>query len=491
MTRRDVLVPAGILLAWTLGIALASHQLAHVQRQAGMDMLLQEGRALFEQVTLALAWNAGHGGVYVSLPPAASQHMPADGHVALPDGRALVLVDPPTMARQLSALAQARNAGHNVVIYGTEETGPGHGANSRHSPDAWDREALARLTAGAGEHWGMVAQDNGTLCFRYMAPLVADASCSPCHPHHCAPNERCGVVRISLPAALSSGAAGKAIDSMLRWFLIIWLAGGVGLVAGSWLLLRGRRAALEAVRAKSDFLAAMNHELRTPLNGILGLTDLALAEAESDTQREYLQTTRQSTQRLLRLFTFMLEYARLDVRERKTGLGEPFSLDDCLGMLRHEFLPLARAKGLTLTMEVAPGVPPVLAGDMNMLAVAVSQLLDNAVKFTETGSVRLLLEVRACPFPRFRRFLKGEGAVCCLQVTVADTGPGIPKDLEDKLFTPFFQGDATLARKHAGVGLGLALARRLARAMGGDVVLRRGVAQGTTVVLTAQFALPE
>ncbi|WP_027193170.1 ATP-binding protein [Megalodesulfovibrio gigas] len=493
MLRRDTLAPLAVLTIWTLAIAFACMQLVDIQRSATREQLLQEARALFEQIVLSQIWNAEHGGVFVRTATAICPSTPASPPpLVLADGQTLHRIDPACMARQFAALAQAQGNHHSFRMVGLPDDAVDESRGD--SPSGWETESLRMFLAGATERWTEAADADGGMnaTFQYMAPLVGQPSCGRCHAEHrCEPGAICGGIAITLAADAAQGGTLAAIAGVQRWFVAVWAVGGAGLVAGVWLLVRSRRAALEAGRAKSDFLAAMSHELRTPLNGILGLTDLALAEALSDQQREYLLTSRQSAERLHRLFTFMLEYARLDTRERKTRLGEPFALDDCLQVLRHDLKARALEKGLAFRMVVAPDVPPVLTGDMNMLVVALSQLLDNAVKFTESGAVELRVAVRPCRFPLLQRLAKGNQALRCLAFTVVDTGPGISKELVGKLFEPFFQGDASFSRRHAGVGLGLALARRLAQAMGGKVVLTSEPGQGTTVQLTAQFALPE
>lgn len=488
MLRRDAIAPSAVLLVWTIGIAVACMQLVNVQQRAAEDLMLREARALFQQIVLAQAWNAGFGGVYVQTPAAANATLcpPLGELVVLPDGREFQRIDPPCMAQQLATLARARGYEHSFRMVGNPVRHP------RVELEDWEAEAFRRIAAGAREFWIIEPDAGAGRPFRYLAPLVADQSCSQCHAEHaCAPGEICGGIAITLPGIHDHDVTMQAMASVRRWFIAVWIVGGAALVLGVLLLVRSRRAALEAARAKSDFLAAMSHELRTPLNGILGLTDLALAEALSEQQREYLLTSRHSAERLQRLFTFMLEYARLDVREYKAGAGEPFALEDCLQVLRHDFKVRALEKGLTFHMTVDPDVPPVLTGDMNMLVVALSQLLDNAVKFTDSGGVELRVAVQSCGLRGWRSLLGWEAPTCCLAFTVQDTGPGIPRELAGKLFEPFVQGDSSFSRRHAGVGLGLALAQRMAQAMGGRVTVASEAGQGALVQLTARFALPE
>ena len=214
-----------------------------------------------------------------------------------------------------------------------------------------------------------------------------------------------------------------------------------------------------ASRAKSEFLANVSHEIRTPMNAIIGFADLLSGEIENPSQRRQAATIAKSAQSLLRLINDILdlskiEAGKLDVRP------EPFSPAHLLDELRLFFEPRARDKGLRLEFAAPADLPPSLLSDSSRLRQILVNLLGNAVKFTDSGHVRL--SVRAQPSP------DSPGAFD-LRFDVLDTGPGIPDDFKPHLFGAFEQRPGQDHAKYGGTGLGLAIARRLAELMDGSI----------------------
>lgn len=221
------------------------------------------------------------------------------------------------------------------------------------------------------------------------------------------------------------------------------------------------RAAEQAALAKAQFLAAMSHEIRTPMNGVLGMLALLATTRLDERQRAMALTARDSASDLMKMLGDILDYARLDTHEL-TMSRIPFDLRETLEAAAAQARPAAARKGLTLAVAVAPDAPRSLTGDPMRVRQVLGALLDNAVKFTERGGVRI------------------EAAPCgdALRITVRDTGPGLAHALGVDIFAGFTQGDGSPTRRHGGVGLGLTLARRLVEAMGG--VLGHDSAEGAS-----------
>ncbi len=222
--------------------------------------------------------------------------------------------------------------------------------------------------------------------------------------------------------------------------------------------LRGALERAEAsTRAKSEFLAMMSHEIRTPMNGILGMVQLLDFTALTDEQRGYVNTIRSSGDTLLVLINDILDFSKIEAGQLELE-HRSFSLVPTLQATLAPFRPQAQAKGLALSMDVAPDLPRHVCGDRTRLKQILSNLVGNAIKFTETGHVRIRVAGQLDTQDRLT-----------LRIEVADTGIGIPPERRDRLFKPFSQVDSSTTRRYGGTGLGLAICARLCEAMGGGI----------------------
>jgi CheY-like chemotaxis protein len=226
----------------------------------------------------------------------------------------------------------------------------------------------------------------------------------------------------------------------------------------------------------------MSHELRTPLNGLLGLTDLALQSADQPAQRRYLEVALASGRGLLQVINAVLDLSRLEAGAVELA-HQPFDLSELLAEVVRTLMPGASGKALSVRYDWIGEATQVLGDAVRVRQVA-TNLVANAIKFTAQGHVALVCEVTADD---------GAGHAHAT-LRVEDSGPGIAPTLQERIFEPFVQADASLTRQHGGSGLGLAIARRMARAMGGDVVIERSSAAGSVfrfswpVTLQAQSA---
>jgi signal transduction histidine kinase/AmiR/NasT family two-component response regulator len=234
--------------------------------------------------------------------------------------------------------------------------------------------------------------------------------------------------------------------------------------------------AASANAAKTAFLATMSHEIRTPLNGILGMTQVMQADELSPAQRERLGVVRQSGKALTEILNDVLDLARIEAGQLELR-PEPFDLRELLVGCGQTFAALAQGKGLTHDLSIASAAEGGYLGDAGRLRQILHNLLSNAVKFTEAGGVSIVADYEA-----------GR-----LELTVADTGPGVAPEEQEQLFGRFVLLDDIATRRHGGAGLGLAICRELARRMDGDVTLfsRPGDGSAFTVVLPlAKVAAP-
>jgi signal transduction histidine kinase/ligand-binding sensor domain-containing protein len=243
-------------------------------------------------------------------------------------------------------------------------------------------------------------------------------------------------------------------------------------------LITAKEAAEAASRAKSQFLANMSHEIRTPINGITGMTDLALLTDLSPEQTEYLEIVKHSSNQLLSIVNDILDFSKLEA-EKLALKNSDFDLENCLSGIIRTLAARARQKGLDLTYQMAPEVPRSLVGDSVRLGQVFVNLIDNAIKFTEHGSIRVSVA---------REALSSETVT--LQFSVADTGIGIPKDKHSLIFQAFSQADESPTRRYGGTGLGLAISSEFVSLMGGRLEVESEPGRGSIFRFTATFGLP-
>lgn len=234
-------------------------------------------------------------------------------------------------------------------------------------------------------------------------------------------------------------------------------------------LVRAKDQAEEASRAKSEFLANMSHEIRTPMNAIIGMTELTLDTSLDKLQREYLEMVQSSGQSLLRVINDILDFSKIEAGFLEFETSS-FEVRDLVEKTAQTLAVRAHQKGLELTCQVDPGIPRCLMGDAGRLRQVMTNLIGNAVKFTERGEI--LVHVESLPEPR--------ESYCALKFSVKDTGIGIPADKMDLLFEQFRQVDGSVARHFGGTGLGLAISRQIVEAMGGTIEVESDAGKGST-----------
>lgn len=230
-----------------------------------------------------------------------------------------------------------------------------------------------------------------------------------------------------------------------------------------------RKNALEASRVKSEFLANMSHEIRTPLNGIMGFTRLLLKSQTSRQQRDQLQTIMKSSEILLTIINDVLDFSKIEAGKLVldyTRVNIRDIVDDVLTMLA----PSAHEKNLDLAALVYVDVPRQFYGDPLRIKQVLTNLINNAIKFTATGEVMLRVMIED----------EGPEGKCRIRFTITDTGVGLSRLQQQSLFTAFSQADASTARRHGGTGLGLVICRRITEQMHGNIGVESELGKGST-----------
>lgn len=244
-----------------------------------------------------------------------------------------------------------------------------------------------------------------------------------------------------------------------------------------------REQAEEATHAKSIFLANMSHEIRTPMNAIIGMSHLALKTPLNEHQRDYLSKIHGAASSLLGIINDLLDFSKIEAG--KLSMEQmPFQLDKVLENVATLTSERAFDKGLELLFDAPPKVPQELVGDSLRLGQVLTNLVNNAVKFTERGEVRLIVRVLEDTGPRLK-----------LEFEVRDTGIGMNEEQVARLFQPFTQADGSTTRKYGGTGLGLSIVQRLVELMGGAIRVISQPNAGSRFVFNAWFGrsstLPE
>ncbi len=251
------------------------------------------------------------------------------------------------------------------------------------------------------------------------------------------------------------------------------------LEAENFKLEKAKTEAEELAKSKMEFLANMSHEIRTPMNGIFGMVSLALDTPLDEEQKGYIETIQSSTESLLTILNEVLEYSKLSnseiiIEHRK------FDPRNLIRDIIKTFQASASAKGLSLDALIYPDIPAVLYGDDHRIRQILSNLVGNAIKFTEKGSVQLKLIYKKN---------KGKRGRICFFVT--DTGIGIDKSILPGLFNPFTQADSSITRTYGGTGLGLAICHNLSEAMEGKLTVKSTLGEGTTFCFELNLKDPQ
>ena len=450
-------------LAWLGFTGFLYSQAVQVNAEHSLELEHTRLSTMAQQLMDARNWNAAHGGVYVEKSDYGQPNpwLPeSERTVTTQDGRTLVLVNPAYMSRQLAE--RSSREGVTISVISSAPLRPENMA------DVWEKSALARCAEETPEVFSAPQPGNGQS-LRLLSVLMAQQSCLRCHT-----NKKVGEVLGGISVSQDASSFHKGLERQrynMRLLYGLLAVTGVLAIGGLTFNLTHRRwLAEEASRMKSSFMGHLSHDMRTPLTAIVGMSELAQrTDLPEEERKKALGYLAQAAEALREMVGDITNHAALE-QGTPTLEAAPFDLRECLASCVSLYRPIADSKGISLTLGIDENLPQCAVGDSFRLRQALGNIVSNAVKFTEAGSVG----VYATALESTSEHLK-------LAISVTDTGPGMSQEDQARVFESFQRGRDTA--RTPGTGLGLNIARTLARLMGGDVELVSRPGQGACFTL--------
>ena len=435
--------------AWLVLTGLLYRQAVQTNAEHSLELEHTRLSTMAQQLMDARNWNAAHGGVYVEQSDYGQPNpwLPeSERTVTTRDGRTLVLVNPAYMSRQL-----AERSSHEGVTISVVSNAP---LRPENMADVWERSALARCAEETPEVF-TPPLDGGGGGLRLLSVLIAQQSCLRCHVGRQV-GDVLGGISVSQDATIFQKSLDKQLRNMRLLYGLLAITGVLAIGGITFNLTHRRWLAEEASRMKSAFMGHLSHDMRTPLTAIVGMSELAQKKDLPETERKKaLGYLSQAAEALREMVGDIMDHAALE-QGTPTLRAAPFDLRQCLADCVNLYRPIAESKEIELTLDMDTDLPKCAVGDSFRLRQALGNIISNAVKFTEFGSVQVYATSRENTAEGLR-----------LAVSVTDSGPGLAEEDQARVFESFQRGRDSA--NTPGTGLGLNITRTLARLMGGDV----------------------
>lgn len=450
-----------------------------------------ETHAILGKNTTVLQWATRHGGVYVPItqdqqPIPFMSHVP-DRDVTTTSGIKLTLINPASMLRQMMDDYE-NQYGVNGRITGLKYLNPAN------APDKWEREQLKIMSSNEGspeEIWKQ-ADINGIPHLRFLRPMMMESDCMKCHGHlGYKVGEVRGATGINVPLTLYLERYASVRFDLIVSHILVWI---IVLVGIAWIgrkaarqeielastvqlrtaeLERSRDSAQAGILSRDSFIANMSHEIRTPMNAILGFSEIVVSDQNLlPKTKERVETIRSSANNLLSILNDILDLTKLESGRLEVE-SIPFNLKNMISDVAILHSGRIAESGLVFKLEIDPSVPQRITGDPTRLRQVLVNLLDNAIKFTQKGSIRLRISV--------------DKNTDLTHFELIDTGIGMTKQQAGLVFDPFHQADQSTTRLYGGTGLGTSICKRLVEAMGGKIWLETVKDKGSTFHFTLNY----
>lgn len=460
-----------LITLWFVVIVTSAMINIYLAQSHADEISSSQARTMFEHIVLTRSWNARHGGVYVPV-TTTTQPNPylqvPNRDVVTKNGVKLTKINPAYMTRQVSELA-LESTGVQFHITSLDPIRP------KNAPTPWERAALERFELGEKKIGEFLNDEHK---YHYMAPLMVTKGCLKCHAEQ---GYKLGDIRggisVTHPVEEILHNRDHTIVNTLVVHTLVLIISFL-----SWILFRRNQKRMQSLRVEKEgaeqantfkgaFIANISHELRTPLNAIIGMSHILNEDELKPLQRDHVQRISEAGKRLNSMINHMLDFSQIDAGTMELNLA-PLQLRQVVQESVELMQDKAQKKGLSLSTEFQEGSPQWLQGDAQHIQQLLIHIIDNAIKFTESGGVNIAVTSKPENNRRYN-----------VEVRIEDSGIGMGESAEWLKKHDFAQIENFRTRRQGGVGLGLTLSRKLLELMGGSLRIDSEAGRGTRVTI--------